>query len=198
MRTLPLLVMAALLPAGCKEFRSINPIADPAEQLEDPGITGDWVSVPVEDFDRTIIRITAVPRTNGEYRATFIDSVGNATHARVRPTMIGGHLVLDVWPEAAAGDADNPLPLHTPYFVQRFDPDTLVIATLGSPQSLLSGGVWGSGLPHLWMPDSPFLGKPDSTAIVTASTADIRRFLEQVQALSDVFGDEVLTLRRLR
>jgi len=197
MRRLLWLGAAALLLAGCNDFRSLNPIADPTERMADPGITGDWVSVPEEELDRAIIRITPAEGKPGEYRVTFIDSLGNVTHSNARPTVIAGRLVVDVWPAQTDG-RENLLPVHTPYFIHRVVTDTLVIGLLDDAESLLAGGDWGSGLQHIWMEEhSSFPGR-DSAAIVTASTADIRRFLADVLARPGAFGDSRLTLRRLR
>jgi hypothetical protein len=190
MRTLPILTAAALALAGCTEFRSINPIADPGEGMENPDILGSWIEDEDErstDQYLSIFRITA-DRGSRDYRVTVLDSLGGPSYLRLRPTRIGERLVFDIWPEL--DDDDLVLPLHTPYFVLRLAPDTIVLASLDSPEQYYAGGGRGSALAHMWM-------HPDSTAIVTASTAEIRRFLAQVQSVPGALGEPV-TMRRLR
>lgn len=200
MRSFPLLIAAALTVLACSDFRSINPIADPDEKLEEPGIVGDWVMIPEQgvDDDGVLFRVRAIADRPGEYRLTELDSLSNVFRILVRPTRIGGRLVLDLCTDTTTALSTDALPVHTAYFVLRLAPDTIVVTGLQQLGSLLDGGEQVAGIAHIGLPESGPFG-PGSSPVVTASTAEIRRFLAQAQALPEALDStEALKFRRLR
>jgi hypothetical protein len=149
--------------------------------------------------DDVLSRVRAIADRPGEYRLTELDSLGNVFRRMlVRPTRIGGRLVLDLCTDTTTALSTDALPVHTAVFVERLAPDTIVFTGLQQLESLLDGGEQVAGLAYIGLPESGPFG-PFFRPVVTASTAEIRRFLAQAQALPEALDStETAKFRRVR
>jgi len=168
--------LAAALMAGC--VPSLHPICGDDDALFDAGLLGVWKADGAGKET-----LTFLDAGNRHYRVAYVEGNGEHGLFDVRLTRIGGALFLDAYPERAdvAGNGYYRLHLVSAHTFMK------VAATNGTMALAPVAAKWLGEL----LADDPQALRHEAldkdTILMTASTAELRKFLAEYQATAEAF-----------
>lgn len=177
------LAVAVLGLAGCG-VGSVAPIVPEGEAQFDPALLGTWV-----DEDGTERAVITADGADG-YAILYTDDGGESGPFLGRLGDLGAHRVLDVWPDPTGirgNDAfrDLMLPLHTALFIDSLG-DRVGFRML-TPDSLSDYLEREPGaVAHVRL---------DDILVLTAPTAELRRFLAEFAGRPGTLGSPAVWVR---
>jgi hypothetical protein len=187
---LPIAVLAAFL-SGCATY-SLHPFYKPDENTLEPGLVGAWMAV-----DKTKITIEA--NKDETYEAEVMDSDSNSCYRyTVRLIRVGNNLFADsILEEESLSGKDFNLPygvapLHFLYKVS-LNGDTLRMSLLNHDWLVKQFQAKRISVAHEYMDESA--DPQDSNILLTASSADLQKFIQQIGDNPDAF-EEPDTMQR--
>ncbi|HVA17245.1 MAG TPA: hypothetical protein VMV59_05985 [Candidatus Dormibacteraeota bacterium] len=169
------LVVTIALLNGCAY--SLQPLYHPDENVREPGLVGTWTTKDGQSDNNITIQANA----DGTYEVTGTDS-GSLVEQRykVRLVRLGSNLFADaIFDNQSLNDKklDLPggvVPLHLFYKIS-LSGDTLQTAQLNHDWLVRQFDAKKISIAHQSMGDDP-----DSDILFTASTGELRRFIQQI------------------
>ena len=180
---LPVLVLTAFL-GGCDTY-SLHPFYKADENTLEPRLVGTWT------VDKTKITIEAKKEGTYEAEVWDMDSHSDARY-KVRLIRVGNNLFADSILDEESLDGkkfDLPYgvaPLHFLYKVS-VNGDTLRLSLLKHDWLIKQFEGKKISIAHEYMDDSA--NPRDSSILLTASSADLQKFIQQIGDTSDAFEE---------
>lgn len=187
---LPIAALAVFL-SGCATY-SVHPFYKPDENTLEPGLVGLWT---VEDT-----KITIQANKGGTYEAVFANSSSHGDCPyEVRLIRVGKNLFADaIFDDESPKGKDTDLPygaaaLHFLYKVS-LNGDTLWLSLLSHDWLVKQFEAKKISVAHEYMDDNA--DPRDATVLLTASSADLQKFMQQIGDVPDAFEEPVIMQRQ--
>lgn len=189
---------AAAMLAGCG-VPSINPLVGKGDAVQDDRIVGEWDFVP-EPGGGSDKFVLGVEKSGAEYKAVLTKNPGepgkkdekNTWRTVATLTRIGGELYADLERDSADEAAPCTLDVHVPARLS-VSGDVLGIAWIQDKGLRAILGKDPKAIAHVNRENASVF---TADSLITASTADLRSFLEKHAKDPDLIGDESHWKRR--
>jgi hypothetical protein len=187
---LPFIVLTAFL-GGCATY-SVHPFYKPDEDTLEPGLVGMWA---VEDT-----KITIQANKGGTYEAVFANSSSHGDCPyEVRLIRVGKNLFADaIFDDASPKGKDIDLPygaaaLHILLRLS-LNRDVLSMARLNHDWLVNQLQAKKLTVAHEYMDENE--DRSHSNILLTASSADLQKFIQQISDSPDAFEEPVIMQRQ--
>jgi hypothetical protein len=178
---LPIAALAAFL-SSCATY-SLHPFYKPDETTLEPGLVGMWTE------DDT--KITIAAKKEGTYEAEVADMGSHsAVRYKVRLIRVGNKLFADAILEELDGrNSDLPYGVEALHFLTKLslNGDTLGMALLNHDWLIKQFDAKKISVAHEYMDENANPG--DSSILLTASPADLQKFIQQIADTPDAFEE---------
>ncbi|MGA2845589.1 MAG: hypothetical protein ABSF68_09225 [Candidatus Acidiferrales bacterium] len=180
---LPFIVLTAFL-GGCATY-SVHPFYKPDESTLEPGLVGTWT------VDKAKITIQANEEGTYEVRVADSDSNGDYRY-KMRLIRVGGDLFADaVFDEEYVNDKkiDFPYGIAAFHFLYKvlLNGDTLRISLVNHDWLVTQIEAKKISIAHEYMDEN--LAPRDSSILLTASSANLQKFIQQLADTPDAFEE---------
>jgi hypothetical protein len=187
---LPIAAFAAFL-SGCATTYSLHPFYKADENTLEPGLVGTWMMV-----DKTKITIEANKWKTYEAEIADMDSHTDCRYT-VRLIRVGNDLFADaILDELDGKNIDLPYGVEALHFLMKLtlNGDTLGMALLNHDWLVKQVDAKKIAVAHEYMDEN---GNPrDSSILLTASSADLQKFIQQIADAPEAFGESDIMHRQ--